>query len=201
MNSAPADRVRRPECVLPIPWRGARASGSAAPEITAQDCGSESIRASSLACDPSGEPSSKKPRRYHSPSQPDVLDRGGKVGRALAPLRRASAGSPLVRHHARTTRQRRAEKPAEPDAFAAPFDADAIHPVVPIAGADQRKAVSAGRAARARWPGGSVPTAARSAARPRERTCCSCSLRLERRRLRGTATSSSRIAASPVTST
>ncbi len=43
---------------------------SPAPEMTAQDCAIESIRHSSLAAEPSGVPSSKKARRYQSPSQP-----------------------------------------------------------------------------------------------------------------------------------
>src|SRR5665213_4541095 len=44
-------------------------AGSAAPDSTAQDCASESIRISELARDPIGDPSSKKARTYHSPSQ------------------------------------------------------------------------------------------------------------------------------------
>ena len=37
--------------------------------------------------------------------------------------------------------QRGVQEPAEPDAFAAAVFADAIHAVVPVAGADQRQAV------------------------------------------------------------
>src|SRR6185437_11112448 len=41
------------------------------------------------------------------------------------------------------THDGRVEKPAQPDALAATICADAIHPVVPVAGADQRQAVTA----------------------------------------------------------
>ena len=44
--------------------------------------------------------------------------------------------------------QRRVQEPAEPDALAAACDADAIHAVVPIAGAEQRQAVRADRQTR-----------------------------------------------------
>ena len=42
--------------------------------------------------------------------------------------------------------QRRDQKPAEPYTLAAPLNADAIHPVVPIAGADERYAMRSRRA-------------------------------------------------------
>src|SRR5579863_6096742 len=45
--------------------------GSGAPASTAQDCAMESILASEFTCDPRGVPSSKKPRKYHSPSHAD----------------------------------------------------------------------------------------------------------------------------------
>src|SRR4029450_6116423 len=44
-------------------------SESPAPEIAAQVCGSESMRASAFSLDPRGVPSSKYARRYHAPSQ------------------------------------------------------------------------------------------------------------------------------------
>src|SRR6185437_9286832 len=37
------------------------------------------------------------------------------------------------------TAKRRDEKPREPDAFAFPLDTDAVHPVVPITGANERQ--------------------------------------------------------------
>ena len=43
---------------------------SAAPLITPQDCATESMRHSGSAAEPSGVPSSKYARRYHSPSHP-----------------------------------------------------------------------------------------------------------------------------------
>jgi hypothetical protein len=43
-------------------------SGDPAPEITLQLCAIASMRHSSFAAEPSGVPSSKKARRYHSPS-------------------------------------------------------------------------------------------------------------------------------------
>ena len=45
-------------------------AGSATPESTAQACAMRSMRASALTCEPSGEPSSKKARLNHWPSQP-----------------------------------------------------------------------------------------------------------------------------------
>jgi len=47
-----------------------KTSGAAAPERTAQDCAIESMRHSSFAAEPNGSPSSKKARRYQSPSHP-----------------------------------------------------------------------------------------------------------------------------------
>ena len=45
----------------------------------------------------------------------------------------------------RESRQRRVEEPAEPNAFAFALFADAVHAVVPVAGADERKSVAADR--------------------------------------------------------
>ena len=46
-------------------------SGSPPPPMMAHDCDSESIALQNYDESPRGEPSSKKPRRYHSPSQHD----------------------------------------------------------------------------------------------------------------------------------
>ena len=90
----------------------------------------ESIWHSSFRPDPSGVPSSKKARLYHSPSQ------------ASTPACRtlpfaAQVGDP------RELPQVREEKPAQPDAFAPALVTDAVHAVVPIAGSDQGEAVAA----------------------------------------------------------
>ena len=44
--------------------------------------------------------------------------------------------------HRREFAERRMEKPSEPDAFPAPLPADTVHAIVPVARADQGKAVS-----------------------------------------------------------
>src|SRR4029453_3094840 len=107
---------------------------SAAPEITAHDCAIESIWHSSFDAEPSGVPSSKNARRYHSPPP--------------APAPRPAAIAPAsLRHRAAPTGDRAdcaavgEEKPADPDALAASLAPDAIHAVVPVARPDQREAV------------------------------------------------------------
>ena len=113
---------------------------SAAPEIAAQDCEIESIRHSSSVAEPSGVPSSNQARRYHSPSQASlssaVLQRGG-VGSPCRGMHRVAAciGKRCERDECRV------EQPAEPDALASTEFADAVHAVVPVAGADQRQPV------------------------------------------------------------
>ena len=65
--------------------------------------------------------------------------------RAKACLRQTAAVSaaPRALGDGREAQQRGVQEPAEPNAFAAPRDADPIHAVVPIAGAEQRQAVRA----------------------------------------------------------
>ena len=60
-----------------------------------------------------------------------------------ASVRRARR-SPRCRASGANRRKRGVEEPGQPDAFAAPFVPDAIHAVVPVAGAHQRQAVRAG---------------------------------------------------------
>src|SRR4030095_10531389 len=62
-------------------------------------------------------------------------------------VRTPALGAGLVAAFARELnerRQRRAQEPAEPDTFAAPQLADAVHAVVPVAGADQWQDVRGG---------------------------------------------------------
>ena len=68
--AAPDEVLARPR---PSPARAR--DRSAAPERTLHDWAIESIRHSALLAEPSGVPSSKKARRYQSPSQPCALER------------------------------------------------------------------------------------------------------------------------------
>ena len=61
--------------------------------------------------------------------------------RALASVD-ASRVSPMRIAERAEAFHRRAQEPAEPDALAAAFGADAVHAVVPVAGTDQRQTVS-----------------------------------------------------------
>ena len=77
------------------------------------------------------------------PSVPAMLLEGSLEGpHVLAP----HGGAPLVAAilgHRREALEGRMEKPPEPDALAAPGRADPVHPVVPVARADQGEAVRA----------------------------------------------------------
>ena len=121
--------------------RAARA-GLAAPEITLQDCAMASMRHSSLPAEPSGVPSSKKPRRYQSPSQACCSSAARSVGGVSQPAL-ASAGSLRFSRQRRERVERGVQEPAQPHALAAAVLADAVHAVIPVAGADQRQAVRA----------------------------------------------------------
>ena len=102
------------------------------------------MRHSSLAAAPSGSPLSKKARRYHSPSHASSFERGLQSGGVRAPCRGSARF--LARLGERNeSRQRRVQEPAEPNAFAGPFFADAVHAVVPVAGPHQRKPMHAER--------------------------------------------------------
>ena len=103
------------------------ALGSPAPESTDQLWAIESIWHSGFAADPSGVPSSKYARRYHSPSQPCCsmllrIARPPDVHRSangVSPRRRASLGELF---------QDVVEEEREPDAFALAVLADAFMP-------------------------------------------------------------------------
>ena len=101
-----------------------------------------SIWHSSLWAEPSGVPSSKKPRRYHSPSQACCSSAARSLV-AWPSQAVASASSPRALRDGRERMQRGVQEPAEPHALAAAMFADAIHAVVPVAGADQRQSMLA----------------------------------------------------------
>ena len=106
----------------------------------------ESMRHSSLVAEPSGVPSSKKPRRYQSPSQASRSSEACSARGVRAPC--CGADRLLARvGERREGGERGVQEPAEPDALALPQFADAVHAVVPVAGADQRQAVGAERQA------------------------------------------------------
>ena len=100
------------------------------------------MRHSGLSRAPSGVPSSKKARRYHWPSQPAFSSRAARPARSLSHCR-ANVSSLMPARQRRELAQHFAQEEPEPDAFAAALVPDAIHAVVPVAGADQRQAVRA----------------------------------------------------------
>ncbi len=93
--------------------------------------------------EPSGVPSSKKPRRYHSPSQACCFERRAQLAWPRPSQVVASASSPRACASGRERIERGVQEPAQPHALAAAVLADAIHAVVPVASADQRQAVCA----------------------------------------------------------
>ncbi len=102
-----------------------------------------SIRHSSEAAEPRTVPSSKVPRRYHAPSQPvasiacrRLFGVGAPPGRAGGIARLGQRSHPV---------ERRDQEPSQPDAGAASTFAHPVHPVVPVAGADQRHSIRAGQ--------------------------------------------------------
>ena len=121
VSSSTRPSSRRTRCVSTdsIAWR-ARA-GSPAPEITAHDCAIASIRHSAFSRDPSGVPSSKYARRYHSPSQASSTLAVRRVG-VRAILRGARRVAPGVGQRGER-RQDREQEPGEPHAFAAALGA------------------------------------------------------------------------------
>ena len=114
--------------------------------------------------EPSGVPSSNQARRYHSPSH---ASRSSAACSAPACARQvaARAVSPRASASGAKSLERRVEQPAEPDALALAQFADAVHAVVPVAGADQRQAV---RRRPRGWHRGRARSA-RTACRPRRR--------------------------------
>ena len=121
-------------------WRAR--SVSPAPEMTAHDWAMESIWHSSFSADPSGVPSSKKARLYHSPSHASSSSEALREA-ALLRHRAARSSSPRRLGDAGEVPQVHEQKPAQPDAFSPALMADAVHAVVPIPGPDQGKAVAA----------------------------------------------------------
>ena len=117
-------------------------SGFAAPEITLQLCAIESILHSSLVREPSGDPSSKYARRYHSPSHADRSTASAYSSALASTSSRIALVASLLRVR-RELPQRRDEEPRQPHAFSLPFDTHPIHSVVPVAAADQRQPVHA----------------------------------------------------------
>ena len=106
------------------------------------------MRHSSFVAEPSGVPSSKKARRYQSPSQPFALERlPQRVACARASARRVRARRRAPRRSAAKPGERGVQEPAEPDALALAAAPDAVHAVVPVARAHQRQAVRADREA------------------------------------------------------
>ena len=114
--------------------------------MTPQDCAIESIRHSSLTAEPSGVPSSKKARRYQSPSHPWLSSASF---RAFACSRHgaSAAGLPALLGDARELAEVGVEEPAEPDALALAVRTDAVHAVVPVSRAHERQSMTPDREA------------------------------------------------------
>ncbi len=123
----------------------------AAPDRTLHDWAIESIRHSALAAEPSGVPSSKKARRYQSPSQPSA--RGAR--RAPRMCSRQRSARDRSRPRALSDGRERGQRPRTGTSRARRSrrgPTDTVHAVVPVAGSDQRQPVCAEREARDRSP-------------------------------------------------
>ena len=98
----------------------------------------ESIRHSAFVAEPSGVPSSKYARRYHSPSQPS---RSSAAFSALTCSRQVSARSCSPRASAIFANSQRIVCRNQPSQTLSPLPSspDAIHAVVPVARAHQRQ--------------------------------------------------------------
>ena len=142
----------------PIPSRAALCAGSPAPEITAQDCGSESIRASSIHM--------RTERRAVvevSPQIPFAVPRRA-LDRCLQWLRRrrhceASFARRLIRPAARTLRAPLHRNHPSHTLSPLPFRAHQVHPVVPVAVAHQRQSMRSQLPAAVERPRAMLPEA------------------------------------------
>ena len=133
---------RSTSCASSAAIAGAAAPRAPRPDSTAHACAIRSMRHSSLACEPSGVPSSKKARRNHSPSQPAPCS-ASRQPCAASCQRAARASSPRCSAiGAKRATSSHRNQPSHTDS-PRPFVADAVHAVVPVAGAHQRQAVRA----------------------------------------------------------
>ena len=94
-------------------------------------------------------PSSNQARRYQAPSQACSFEVVAQCVAASPRSVRQRAASPCARGQPAKRVQHVVQEEAEPDAFALPLLADAVHAVVPVAGAHQRQAVLAEQSAAA----------------------------------------------------
>ena len=97
-----------PEGAPRIPSPARARAGQPTPKSPPTIAASESICASWLVCEPSGEPSSKNPRKYHSPSQQDASTALCHFRRARPPSR-GDSRLPLFHHFAERLRVPRTE--------------------------------------------------------------------------------------------
>ena len=141
-SSLTSPSSRRTRCRSSASIAARERSAPPAPESTDQLCAIESMRHSALPAEPSGEPSSKYARRYHSPSQPccSMLRRSSAASRRQ---RSAKAASPRLRATPANAIEHVVAEKGEPDAFALAFRAHLVHAVVPVARADERQPVLA----------------------------------------------------------
>ena len=114
-----------------------------------------SIRHSSFCADPRGCRRRSSARRYHSPSQPCASSALRKACSCVAGARRAPRVAARAGQAAKSRSVAWRNQPSQ-TLSPAPGGADAVHAVVPVAGADQRQAVARRRArprsrARTQW--------------------------------------------------
>ncbi len=115
-STSPSPSRTRYSCTAAI--ARSACAGSPAPDRTAHDWAIESILHSALAAEPSGVPSSKKARRYQSPSQPSRSS--ARSSAVMCARQRLGADTLASRFGDRYERRERdVQEPAEPDALAA----------------------------------------------------------------------------------
>ena len=95
-----------------------------------------------LARSPSRAACRRRSRRADTSRRPRPRARARLAARRRALASRGARRVAACVGKRRERDERRVEKPAEPDAFAPAVFADAVHAVVPVAGADQRQAVA-----------------------------------------------------------
>ena len=199
-RGARAGRRAGPDARRRRPSRGAPASASAAPEITPTTARSNRCGTPRSTADPSGVPSSKNARRYHSPSQASSSTAASSaVACARHALRASAARRALGRAPPTPTRiawrnqasQTLSPRPSAPTRFIPSFQSP-----VPISGSPWLPDARGCDRARAR----SARTASPAPRTRAARSSASCSPAASRGPSRN-GTVSSRTPASPVTST
>ena len=199
MNSSarPSSSLINSRSTAAIAW--AARWGLAAPEITAHDWAIELIRHSSFAAEPITAPSSNHAATIPVAVPCLLLERVLQRSRVLPPDGRARRVLPGVRQRREPVRVE-VQHPGQPDALALTAFTHAVHPVVPIAAAHQRKPVPPDSEARVERQGAVLVEAGGLGPRSAGVEKLSC-WSAARRGASRNGIASSRIATSPDTST